>query len=462
MKMRQVEVILIQVPPFNRKPNKRMQPHLGLASIAALLLTKGITLQIIDCEAENISIEMAATRVKESRTKIVGITAPTEDRFNAIRLAKLIKAQDGDIVVVMGGPHFGFAAEDTLENVPDVDLVIMGEGEFTMLDVVVRLQGGDKRLCLDGIPGCAFRRHHGEVAVNPPRPPVQNIDELPLLPWHLFHLECYNRTLSYERKTRAIGLVSSRGCIHNCTFCSNAANKPLRLLSPSRFVDQVQFLHEECGFPGINIQDDDFSACPSHAEAICREIIRRNIHLRWYCSMRVDGVTTELLRLMKTAGCVSIGYGIEVASDRLLQSINKRTTTEAIWYAIEQTHCVGIEHIALFLMFSLPGQTLEDLRESSHFLVKIDRLMTGKANKSLFLGEPTLVYPGTEIENTARVNGNVFPRGFTWSQYYETPKANIFHSNRFVPHFENPGLSLEDIAAFATQYESVRYEMRYP
>ena len=272
---------------------------------------------------------------------------------------------------------------------------------------------------------------------------------MPDAAWHLFNMDKYHGTLSVEEKTRAIGVISSRGCPYQCVFCANSLNRQVRYRSPQRFVDEVELLHERYGFPGLNFQNDSFTANTKHVTQICEEILKRDIRIRWYCSLRVNNLSRDLLRLMKEAGCVALGYGVETGSDRLLKLIKKGITTDQIRKAIKITKEVGFNHVSLFLMTSLPGQTLKDIRISAKFLSEIYSLLRDAPVYSTFLGAPTLVYPGTETETIARRNGNVFPVEFSWNTYYETDKSKIFDTNPYVPYFENPDLSLEEIKAYA-------------
>jgi radical SAM superfamily enzyme YgiQ (UPF0313 family) len=266
-------------------------------------------------------------------------------------------------------------------------------------------------------------------------------------------MERYRGTLSVEEETRAIGVISSRGCPNRCVFCANSLNRRVRYRDPSLFVDEVQDLQERYGFPGLNFQDDSFTSSARHVERICREILRRKLNLRWYCSLRVDNVSRDMLALMKEAGCVALGYGIETGSDRLLREIRKGISTEQIRRAIGITRELGFRHVSLFLMTSLPGETREDIRLGSQFLSEMQTLLRNRTVRRVFLGTPTLVYPGTATEDIARKNGNVFPDGFSWNRYYETEKARVFGSNPYVPHFENPDFGLRDIRTYARRLD---------
>lgn len=444
-----MDVLFIQLPRYKRNPNKRIQPQLGIAYIASYLLQKGLQVRVVDGEVDGLTIDGIVEQIRDVRPMAVGITTPTEDRFHAFELAAKVKASFGDVLVFAGGPHFTYSAQDALEHVPGIDVIVMGEGEFTSYELIKAFERDRSVHAFHYIKGCAFRDENGQIIVTPKRDVIMELDEMPMPAWHLYDMDKYHGTLSVEGTTRAVGIISSRGCPFRCVFCSNSLNRKVRYRNPKLFVDEIEFLKERYGFPGVNIQDDSFTANPKHVFGICEEILRRGLKIQWYSSLRVDNVTHDLLLLMKEAGCVALGYGIETGSERLLKLIKKGITTDQIRNAVRITRQVGFKHVWLFTMTSLPGQTREDIRISSEFLSEMLSVLRGRPVREVFIGSPTLIYPGTETELIARRNGNVFNDDFSWNTYYETRRAKVLKSNQFVPHFENPGLSLEDIYADA-------------
>ncbi|MFH2002821.1 MAG: radical SAM protein, partial [Planctomycetota bacterium] len=439
---------------YKRKKNKRVQPQLGIAYIASYLLSQGLDVQILDGEVNDYSLEEMVDRICDLKPMAVGITTPTEDRFNAIDLANMIKARAKGIFVFAGGPHFSYSAQDALENVPGIDAVVIGEGEFTSLELLKSFEKGKRTDRFHDINGCAFRDVHNKVVITPPRERLVDPNEMPNPAWHLYDMDKYRCWLSVEEKTRAIGVISSRGCPYLCSFCSNSLNRKVRYRNPAHFIDEVQMLHERYGFPGLNFQDDSFTANAKHVERICHEILRRGLKLRWYCSLRINNTTRELLELMKEAGCVALGFGVESGSDKVLKLIKKGTDTDMIRRTLTLVKQVGFNHVWLFMMFSLPGETLEDIRIGSDFENEMRLLLYGEKGPKIILGGVTYIYPGTELETIARKNGNVFPPDFSWNRHFETDRAKLFRTNPYVPHFENPGLPLEAIYDFTARNNS--------
>ncbi len=441
-----MDVVLIQPPLYKRRPNKRTQPSLGLLSVGSYMLAQGLDVKVIDGLSfyrENHDIVDEALSYNPAA---IGITTVTEDRFNAIEICELIKSRAKDKLVFVGGPHFSHCAGDALENVPAIDIVVQGEGDITGFEVVNKFLKEDSFHDFHDIDGCAFRDRDGSIISTRPREVVRNLGDLPAPAWNLFDLDKYQGgTLSVEETTRAIGVISSRGCPYRCIFCANSLNRRVRYRAPETFVDELEFLHREYDYPGLNIQDDSFTSRVSHVKAICNEIIRRGLKLRWYCSLRVDKADEELLGLMKEAGCVALGYGIESGSDRVLKRIRKGISTEMIEKAIRATRKVGIEHVSLFLMCSHPGENLKDIRRTSFFVNNLYNILRGTSEANKYLGTPTIIYPGTELEQIALENANVFENGFSWKKYSETDRACDFGPSRNVVYFENPYLSLREI-----------------
>lgn len=439
-----MDVILIQPQRYKRLANKRFQPQLGLLYIGSYLSSKGYNVKVIDGEVNSYSLNEIVQNIS-SPPLAVGITTASEDRFNAIELCKRLKSKFRDSMIFVGGPHFSYCAEDALINVPEIDVVVIGQGEITSYEIIDCFSKNRNTHQFNHINGCAFRDDLENIVVTPKRELIKELDKLPPTLWKLFEIDKYQGTLSVEEKTRAIGVISSRGCPYLCVFCSNSLNRTIRYRDPKLFVDEIQYLHEKYGFPGINIQDDSFTAKASQAKNICDEILTRKLRIRWYCSLRVDRASYELLSLMKEAGCVALGYGIETGSDKLLQNIKKGINTTMVREAIANTKRAGYEHVTLFYMTSLPGQTKEDVIKGSKFINEMYNILKGKTQYNNYIGNPTLIYPGTYVEKLAGKNKNVFPSNFSWNKYYETDKASIFSSNRYLPHFENLDLSLEDI-----------------
>ena len=228
-----------------------------------------------------------------------------------------------------------------------IDYVVIGAGEYTLLELVEHLESGKGDI--NGIKGLAHK-NNGRIAINEPRPFINNLDELPDPAWHLVDVSRY----------WDITLNTSRGCPYRCTFCYN---QPFYQgyrgdLSAERVVAQVEHLKKYYGARKIKFYEDNFTANRKRLRQICTMLIERNIKIKWDCETR-GGMAEEDIALMARAGCVMAGLGLETASPRLLEFVHKGTTVEDI----EKTFRLLVKYKILprvYLVGGLPTETVED------------------------------------------------------------------------------------------------------
>lgn len=188
-----------------------VSPPLGLAQLAAVLEAAGIEVDIIDCNASGVGWATLGEAIEYSQANIIGATATTPFFYDALRVMEIVKKLSPEIVTVLGGPHVTFTAEETLSQHPEIDVIVRGEGEQTLLELVRCYEKGND---LSQVKGIAFRNGR-ELILTPPQPLV-DVDELPLPAYHLLPMEKYYFTVFGKFVT----ILSSRGCPHRCTFCS--------------------------------------------------------------------------------------------------------------------------------------------------------------------------------------------------------------------------------------------------
>ena len=444
------DVILIEPPYWERKKKPREQPQLGLAYIASYLEKNNHSVKIIDASLEDLSPGQIAEQVASDGARIVGITGCTDDRFGIIKIIESIRNRCGeDTLIVGGGPHFSYTAEDALTNIPALDVVAIGQGEITMVELVAGFRSPKEDIDYADIRGIVYREN-GQVVFTPQREIIDDLNEMPGPAWHLFDMEKYQGIMSAGAPFRAIGVVSSRGCPFSCSFCANSLSKKFKYLEPSVFVDEIEFLMEKYGFEAFNFQDDSFMANRRHAESICNEIISRNLDIKWYCSLRVDRASKdkELLRLMKKAGCIALGFGVEFPSDDVLKHVSKNTTVTMIEAAMRNVKELEFPYVSLFLITSLPGQTRENTVQAQLNLNRYHEILYGEYPYSVFRGALARLYPGTELTSVAQ-NQGLLDEDFQWNAYYKNPNAEKYNDWLIgcwsVPNYETRDLSIEDI-----------------
>lgn len=349
-----MRVLLIQPPyPFSEFP----KPSSALMGLGAVLRQEGIEVQVLDLLSTRFTPAKIEARLHAFQPQVIGITAVTMNFPQAIRILNHCKQVAPESITLMGGPHATFTAREVLQDFPAVDMVVRGEGEETIRELVRSLDGGKD---LGMVRGLSLRRD-GNIVQTDPRPLIQDLSALPPPDRTLFPLS------RYLAMRVPASVLSSRGCPVGCTFCagSRLMGRPGRFRDPLRVVDEMESALR-LGFEEICVDDDLFSRRPSHVRAICDEIGRRRLRFRMYIFARVDTVDRDLLERLKEAGCAMICFGLESGSQDILDRANKRATIESARRAVRLCQEVGIVPFGSFIL-GLPGETRKTMEESLSF-----------------------------------------------------------------------------------------------
>lgn len=433
--------ILLVAPP-EEELSKGYLPPLGLGFMAAVLENSGHEVKIIDSPAlDLLDCSGVIKRIKEESPELLGITATSHSRFNAINILEGI--EELDCLKVLGGVHFSFSDSDALQHTP-ADIVVRGEGEYALLDIA-------ERKPLDSIQGITYRKNK-QIIRNSDRQ-FLDVRKLPHPARHLFPMEKYNTVLEGEYKTKCTSILTSRGCPNACVFCSSPSywRRILRLRDPVDVVDEIEEVISTYGIHGFDFWDDTLTIVPKHVEQICNEIIRRNLDIVWYARIRVNTVNRPLLELMKKAGCVALSFGVESGSPRILKEIKKNITLDQAEKVAKICSELGF-HTKAFLMFNLPTETLEDVKLTLKFMDKLDN----SYHNMIIIRGITLVYPGTMIEKIAKIEG-ILPKDFSWNSLYHFEKYQKYREfgiSRIVPSFEH--IPLEKLIPFIERWYQKR------
>lgn len=375
-----MKVTFINPPQTNSKYKfiGVVAPPLGIAYMAAILEENGFDVNVIDASAMEMTWEALEKELKKISPQVVAITALTPTIAQAMKTAQLAKKTCQDAVTIMGGYHPTFNHQELLE-MDFVDIVIKGEGEYTMLDVVKTLKEGSN---LEEVKGIAF-----DNIVTPPRPLITDLDSLPYPALHLLPMDHYKLL---NMKTNMATMITSRGCPMQCSFCASAAlhGRKLRLRSPKKIVDEMEYLVKEYDVETIAFMDDTFTLNSKRVEKICDEIKKRNMDVFWGCTARVDNLSENLLKQMRDAGCITIFMGVESADQQILDQVDKKTTIAKIRNAFELSRKEGIRTIASVVL-GMPGDTKESMGRTIKFVQEL------KPSYAIFsLATP---YPGTRF-----------------------------------------------------------------
>jgi len=352
---------------------------LGLGYIAACLKRAGHTVSIFIPDSFRMPMKRVWRELEDFKPDLVGISALTQNFMEARLVAGEAKRRFG-CPVIMGGPHPTALPRSTLLGLPELDAVIVGEGELPMLALAEEFDRSG-RLDLEKVPGAAYLRN-GEFTANP-RP--EFISDLDALPYPAMELLSGKATPFGNHK-----VLTSRGCPGQCNFCANICmGKKFRPHSPERVVAEIERLVRDHGAFYIQLPDDCFSADPKRVHRICDLIIEKRLKVYWEANGRVNTLQDEeLVAKMKRAGCERVLLGIETGSQKINDIMRKGTTLEMAEKCCALMNKHGIGTFTTFIIGN-EGETLETIGETLAFSRKI---------KSTIAYFTILIpYPGTPI-----------------------------------------------------------------
>jgi anaerobic magnesium-protoporphyrin IX monomethyl ester cyclase len=386
-----------------------IQP-LGVMYLSSYLKHKGYPeTRILDQKVQRLSFDDIERYVREWRPGLVGVSALTWEANAAHEVARRVKSVDPAIAVVFGGPHASSYTETILED-PNVDVVCVGEGEETLLQLVQRAEKGEP---LTGVAGIAFRQD-GAVVKTEPMPFLQELDELPYPDYEGIDIDAY---LEWWRPSRTgsgryMGLFTSRACPYSCNYCHNIFGKTFRQNSPEYVVDQLEYLGKTYGIHEFEIVDDIFNLNAPRAKAIADLIVKRGLKIQFTLpnGIRGDLMDEELIVKLKRAGLVFVCWAIETASPRLQKKIRKFNKLEKIAENIAFAAREGIYSNGFF-MLGFPTETREELQ------MTIDFALSSKLHSaSIFAVNP---FEGTALAEEAKALGKETVQDFDMNYFSE-------------------------------------------
>jgi len=373
--------IAVVAPPY---PLEEMpSPPLGVTYVAAAFESAGAEVKIFDYIVSGYSRAKLEKQLSLFSPDVVGATSVTMNFYEAQKILRDVKNYNPEIMTIMGGPHVSFNAEETLMKSPEIDLIVIGEGEDTIAELTPRLHRKDQWCTVQGI---AYRQ--GEKIVRTPkRDFIKDIDRIPLPARHLLPIARY-RALGFP-----VSMITGRGCPYSCIFClgRKMVGSKVRKRNPEMVLDEIEKILSY-GFDRINIADDLFTTDKERVRYICEGIRKRNLNFKWSAFARVDTVSQEIFDLMAQAGCDSVSFGVESGNAEMLKRIKKGITREQVHAAVNMCKRAGMIAHASFII-GLPGETRETLSETDAFARS-----TGAIYGYHFLAP----FPGTTIRENIR------------------------------------------------------------
>lgn len=413
--------ILLFYPPITIRGEDTTQPGiappLGLANIAAYIEREGYNMAICDALAEGagtlergknylrvgLTEKQIVERIEYYKPDIVGIsTMFTALAPDSHRLAEIVKNVCPNTLVVFGGSHASVLSRGVLTD-KNVDLVVMGEGEETFLEIARRFE---KKKNLDNILGTAVHGKNGKVFVNKPRPFIKDLDSLPFPARHLLPMDIYfniskkSETGSYVMRYPTTEIVSSRGCPNNCIYCAvpKLWGRTWRPFSAGRVLLEMEFLVKRYGVKEIHFIDDNVSVSKSRLLEICNGIIEKKLDIKWTApnGIAIWSLDKPLIRKMKESGCYRLTFGIESGCPETQKYIRKNLKLNKAREIMKIANGLGLWTFSTYIV-GFPYETREAMNQTFDYAI---------SSYSDFVGFILLMpFPGTDVTKIMEKEG---------------------------------------------------------
>jgi anaerobic magnesium-protoporphyrin IX monomethyl ester cyclase len=374
-------------------------PPLGILSIASVLRKNHYGVKVLDADIDNLSFQEIADYIHQYQPNFIGITMTTLQCKTVSALAEFIKIKFHDIIIIVGGVHPSALKGEILKHCSAIDIVVVGEGENTFLDLVKTIENGDS---LEGVNGICYWKNNA-ICITESRSFIENLDDLPFPAFDLIEpLSKYPGATPVGARP-SIHIMASRGCPFGCQFCSNPIwGKKVRFQSPEYILKEIEWLQKTFNVHEIFFQDDTFNLNRQWLEMICNGIISRGLNndCIFKAPFRANSnlVSRDLLKLLKNAGFWMIFYGVESGDPEVLKSINKNITLEELKRAFYMTKRAGIKTYASFMIGNL-ADTPTTIKNSITFAKTLDPDYFGFA--------VTMPYPGSLLYKSLEENNQI-------------------------------------------------------
>ncbi len=341
-------------------------PPMNLMYLASSLEHESYSVKIVDDDLLQMGYEKISEMAEKLNPQVVGVTATTSTIKSALKYVEMIKKILPESLTVIGGPHATFMPFETLNSSEYLDVVVKGEGEETMVDILD--ESFQEVPHMDNVQGIFFRDPKiGNLKSTPERPLIEDLDSLPFPARHLVSFE------SYMPEKRTGGIITSRGCVYSCNYCSSSLimGKKFRSRSPDNVVDEIEELINKYQITDFGFMDDTFMLNKKRANDIADEIKTRGLDVTFVASSRVDRVDSGLLQNLKNSGMKTIYYGVESGSQRILDLMKKGITLKNAEDAVKIAKNAGLEVLTSYII-GYPGETKDDINKTIDFSIKLD------------------------------------------------------------------------------------------
>ncbi|OEU47705.1 MAG: B12-binding domain-containing radical SAM protein [Desulfobacterales bacterium C00003060] len=371
---------------------------MGVYYVGAVLKENHYDVEVLNWYDIHKTPEMITKVLVENKPDIIGFSILNANRWGGIEIAQIAKQIDPNVKIVFGGVAASFLWQHFLKHFPQVDFIVIGEGEYTFLNLVKLIEEKNYE-DIDNIKGIAFRKN-GKITRTEDPEAIQNLDELPI-PAKYFE---------YQH------IAFTRGCPWKCTFCGSPEfwGHKIRFHSPENFVRHLELLHNR-GVTFFYFSDDNFTINKNKVIEICKGILEKKLKIVWVAISRVNYVDEDIFYWMRKAGCIQISYGVESGSERIRGLLSKEVATDQIDKAFALTHKYGLLSRAYFI-YGSPEESWETIQDTIDLIHQIKPLIC-----VLYILE---IYPGTRLyldfQEKFNVTDDIWLKQIEGICYFET------------------------------------------
>jgi radical SAM superfamily enzyme YgiQ (UPF0313 family) len=377
--------ILLIASPYKLENNKfkgNNREFLGIGYIGSVLRNNGENVTIIDPGVHKMDISELIDLVKRGNFDLIGFTLTERSAKVAIYIIKEFRAHGINSTIIVGGHYSSLSYEAFFEACPEVDAIVMGEGEITIVDFVKNLK--DKRKWKD-VKGISYLENN-TIVVTEKRPLIEDLDTIPFASRDLL-------PLNIENRGQRAYMISSRGCYGSCSYCSmnmfyakHPNAKKWRARSAENVVDEMEMLVKKLKVGVIAFDDDNFmgpgSAGKERAKKVADEILKRNLKVSYIFPCRPNDVDYDLFSYLKKSGLNGVFLGIDSMNQRSLDLFNRKLTVKQNLDAIKILDDLGLRQQYGFINFD-PYSSLPEIKNNYYF---VKERMLAKRNGDFIYG----------------------------------------------------------------------------
>ena len=405
--------MLLINPPVRQRQEPSDIP-IGLGNIAAITRDEGHHIAFLDLNANRVPLQVAADEIAIDDYDIIGIGGLSSQYKEIKTILPVCRQIHPDALIVAGGGFVTYMPDKMLQLRPEIDVIVIGEGEETWKDILKEGPHGD----FAKVRGIAYRSENGKIIYTEPRPLISDIDKIPYPAYELLDLDKYGKNYVYAdtggTNMRKSNIVTERGCPRQCTFCTHNGmsrwdqivsvgkekvreldddfgfQQIARFNSPQYVVDHMLHLVEKFNMEYVFIADENLTSNRKRTIELCNLMIEKGLpsKVKWGTAGDAASVDDDIILLMKKAGCTFITYGGESASDKVLKyDIQKGTTRKNNQDAVDMMKRQGMEPLMTFMLGN-PNENIDDILETTDFFIQ------NNLSCDPFICTP---YPGTKL-----------------------------------------------------------------